>query len=159
MLISKAFAQDTIQPVTFDPDVITATAEAPSAIQMFMTNMGLVGLLVLMFYVLLIRPQQKRMREHTHMLQGLKKGDRVMTSGGLIGKITKIHEGHDEVEVELAPGTIVTVVRSMLQGKDDPLLPKTKKVEPVLKDKPEVKKAAPKKVTAKKTPPKKTDKK
>jgi len=75
-----------------------------------------VALLVFMFYILLIRPQQKRIKEHTTMLQGLKKGDKVVTAGGLIGKIAKIKDGDDEVQVDLDGGMTVTVLRSMLQA-------------------------------------------
>ncbi len=125
MLISKAYAQS----VELSGDVPAAIVEAPSATEAFIWNMGLVAVLVVMFYVLLIRPQQKRMKEHTEMLQGLKKGDKVVTAGGLIGKIAKIKDGDDEVEVDLGNGTSVMVMRSMLQGKNDPLL----KSEPVKK--------------------------
>lgn len=118
MLISKAYAQS----VELSGDVSTALPDAPSATEAFVWNMGLVAVLVIMFYVLLIRPQQKRMKEHTQMLQGLKKGDKVVTAGGLIGTIAKIKDGDDEVQVDLGNGTTVSVVRSMLQGKNDPLL-------------------------------------
>lgn len=118
MWISKAYAQTIESGVELSSDVATTAANTPSATEAFMWNMGLVALLVLMFYVLLIRPQQKRMREHATMLQGLKKGDKVMTAGGLIGKITKIKDGDDEVEVELGTGTSVTVLKSMLQQRE-----------------------------------------
>lgn len=113
MLISKAYAQS----VELSGDIPATAAEAPSATEAFMWNMGLVGVLVLMFYVLLIRPQQKRMKEHSAMLQGLRKGDDVVTAGGLIGKISKIQDGEDEVEVDLGNGMSVSVLRSMLQAR------------------------------------------
>ena len=81
-----------------------------------MWNMGLVAVLVMMFYILLIRPQQKRIKEHAEMLQGLKKGDKVVTAGGLVGTISKIKDGEDEVQVDLGNSMTVMVVRSMLQG-------------------------------------------
>lgn len=112
MLISKAYAQ----AVELSGDVPAALPEAPSATEAFIWNMGLVALLVFMFYVLLIRPQQKRIKEHTVMLQGLKKGDKVVTAGGLIGKIAKIKDGDDEVQVDLDGGVTVTALRSMLQA-------------------------------------------
>jgi len=115
MLISKAYAQAV---ETLDGEAVLP--EAPSAMEAFVWNMGLVGILVLMFYVLLIRPQQKRFREHSQMLQGLKKGDKVVTGGGLVGKITKITDGSDEVEVDLG-GVTVKALRNTLQGKNDPL--------------------------------------
>ncbi len=129
MLISKAYAQSVEPMVELGGDIPEGIPEAPSAMEAFIWNMGLVGVLVLMFYVLLIRPQQKRMKEHTQMLQGLKKGDKVVTSGGLVGKIAKIKDGDDEVEVDLGNGTNVMVMRSMLQGKNEPRL----KADPVKK--------------------------
>ena len=118
MFISKAYAQ----AVELGDDMANAAAEAPSATEAFMWNMGLVAVLVLMFYVLLIRPQQKRMKAHTEMLQGLKKGDSVVTAGGLVGKIAKIKDGESEVQVDLGNGMTVTVVRSMLQSSGEALL-------------------------------------
>jgi len=112
MLISKAYAQS----VEMSGNVPATLPNAPSATEAFIWNMGLVGLLVAMFYILLIRPQQKRIKEHTSMLQGLKKGDRVVTAGGLIGRIAKITDGEDDVQVELDGGMTVSVLRSMLQA-------------------------------------------
>ena len=82
-----------------------------------MCNIAMVAILVVMFYFLLIRPQQKRFRDHSEMLQGLKKGDAVVTGGGLIGKVTKIKEDDDEVEVDLGNGTKVKALKSTLQQK------------------------------------------
>ncbi|MEM7650904.1 MAG: preprotein translocase subunit YajC [Pseudomonadota bacterium] len=118
MLISKAYAQSIEPTVAVGADVATTMANTPSASEAFIWNMGLVALLVFMFYILLIRPQQKRIKEHTEMLQGLKKGDKVVTSGGLIGKISKIKEGDDEVQVDLGNDMTVTVLRSMLQERN-----------------------------------------
>jgi preprotein translocase subunit YajC len=73
--------------------------------------------LILIFaimYFLLIRPQQKKLKEHQKMVNGLRRGDQVVTSGGLIGKVTKVKEGENEIEVEIASGVIVRVVRSTI---------------------------------------------
>jgi preprotein translocase subunit YajC len=73
--------------------------------------------LILIFaimYFLLIRPQQKKLKEHQKMVNGLRRGDQVVTSGGLIGKVTKVKEGENEIEVEIATGVIVRVVRSTI---------------------------------------------
>ena len=69
-------------------------------------------LIFVIFYVLLIRPQQKRMKDHRALVDAVKKGDTVVTGGGLIGKATKVDEG--EVEVEIAPNVRVKVVKSTL---------------------------------------------
>lgn len=122
MFISEAYAQavETATDVAVPSAVPGAEAMAipatpPTAMEAFMWNMGMVAVLVVLFYVLLIRPQQKRFKEHSVMLQGLKKGDKVVTGGGLIGTIEKITEGSDEVVVALGEGIKVTALRSTLQ--------------------------------------------
>lgn len=61
-------------------------------------------LLFVIFYFLLIRPQMKRAREHKAMVASLAKGDEVVTSGGLLGRITEM--GEDFISVEIAPGVV-----------------------------------------------------
>ena len=69
-------------------------------------------LIFVIFYFLLIRPQQRRMKQHQSMIMAVKPRDTAVTSGGLIGKVTKVDE--DEVELEIAQGVRVRVVKSML---------------------------------------------
>lgn len=72
--------------------------------------------LVLIFgimYFLLIRPQQKKMKEHKGMVEAVRRGDQIVTQGGLIGKIAKVKDDN-EVEVELAEGVKVRVVKSTI---------------------------------------------
>jgi preprotein translocase subunit YajC len=72
--------------------------------------------LILIFaimYFLLIRPQQKKLKEHRAMVDALRRGDQVVTQGGVIGKVIKVKEG-DEIEVEIAEGVKVRVVRSTI---------------------------------------------
>lgn len=64
------------------------------------------------FYLLMIRPQQQRAKQHQSMLGAVKPRDTVVTSGGLIGKVTKVDE--NEVEVEIAQGVKVRVLKGML---------------------------------------------
>ena len=73
--------------------------------------------LILIFaimYFLLIRPQQKKMKEHQAMVAGLRRGDRVVTQGGIVGKVTRVKEDETEIEVEIAPNTRVNVVRATI---------------------------------------------
>jgi preprotein translocase subunit YajC len=73
--------------------------------------------LILIFgimYFLLIRPQQKKLREHQAMIAALRRGDQVITGGGLIGKVTKVKDEGNEIEVEIATGVSVRVVRSTI---------------------------------------------
>ena len=67
-------------------------------------------LIFVVFYFLLIRPQQKRMKEHRLMLQSLRRGDRIVTGGGIIGTITRA--GDEELTVEVADGVRVKVLRA-----------------------------------------------
>ncbi len=72
--------------------------------------------LVLIFgimYFLLIRPQQKKLKDHQAMVAALRRGDQVITQGGLIGKVSKVKDDK-EIEVELATGVTVRVVRSTI---------------------------------------------
>ncbi len=71
--------------------------------------------LILIFailYFLLIRPQQKKAKDHRAMVAALRKGDQVVTQGGILGKVYKVADG--EVEVEIAEGVRVRVVRSTI---------------------------------------------
>ncbi|SIO28814.1 protein translocase subunit yajC [Rhodovulum sp. ES.010] len=67
-------------------------------------------LIFLIMYFLLIRPQQKKMKEHKQMVEALRRGDQVVTQGGLIGKVSKVKDD-GEIEVEIAEGVRVRVVR------------------------------------------------
>jgi preprotein translocase subunit YajC len=72
--------------------------------------------LILIFaimYFLLIRPQQKKVKEHRAMVDALRRGDQVVTSGGIIGKVSKVKED-GEVEVEIAEGVRVRVVKATI---------------------------------------------
>ncbi|OUD10654.1 preprotein translocase subunit YajC [Marivivens niveibacter] len=64
-------------------------------------------------YFLLIRPQQKKVKEHQEMVAALRRGDQVVTQGGVIGKVSKVKDDN-EVEVEIAAGVSVRVVRSTI---------------------------------------------
>ena len=71
--------------------------------------------LILIFaimYFLMIRPQQKRLRAHRDMVGALKKGDHVVTQGGVLGKVTSVRD--DELEVEISQGVRIRVVRSTI---------------------------------------------
>ncbi|MCI4665843.1 MAG: preprotein translocase subunit YajC [Neomegalonema sp.] len=65
-------------------------------------------------YFLIIRPQQKRMKQHREMIENLRRGDEVVTQGGLFAKITKVKEGEVEVEAEIAEGVKVRLVKGTI---------------------------------------------
>lgn len=88
---------------------------------------GLIGfvpilLIFAIMYFLMIRPQQKKLKEHKAMVEALRRGDQVVTSGGMIGKVVKVAD--NEVEVELAPNVKVRVVKNTISQV-------TSKTEPV----------------------------
>lgn len=68
-------------------------------------------LIFVVFYFLLIRPQQKKMRDHREMLAAIRRGDKIVTGGGIIGQVVKVGED-DELSVEIADEVRVKVVRS-----------------------------------------------
>ncbi|MEL6690141.1 MAG: preprotein translocase subunit YajC [Pseudomonadota bacterium] len=70
-------------------------------------------LIIAIFYLLVFRPQQQKIKAHAKMVEELRRGDQVVTSGGLIGKVTKVKD-EGEVEVEVASGVKVRVVRDTI---------------------------------------------
>ncbi|RBP89183.1 protein translocase subunit yajC [Rhodobacter sp. 140A] len=97
MFISPAFAQ-------------AAGGAAPSGIAAFGQFLPLVLIFVIMYF-LLIRPQQKKVKEHRSMVESLRRGDQIVTQGGIIGKVTHVRED-GELEVEIAPNVKVRVVKA-----------------------------------------------
>ena len=71
--------------------------------------------LILIFaimYFLLIRPQQKKLKQHQAMVEALRRGDQIVTQGGIVGKVTNVREAEKELEVEIAQGVKVRIIRS-----------------------------------------------
>ncbi|HVH48321.1 MAG TPA: preprotein translocase subunit YajC [Sphingomicrobium sp.] len=89
-----------------------AAATQPSGTASFFIQIFPLVAIFVIFYLLLIRPQQKRMREHQAAISAIKKGDDVVTGGGILGRVTKVTD--TEAEVEIAQGTRVRVVKSTL---------------------------------------------
>ncbi len=96
MLISPAYAQD--------------AAGLLGGVTQFLPLVLIFGV----FYFLLIRPQQTRAKEMKAMLAALRRGDRVVTAGGILGTVQRVKEGSDEVEVDIAPNVRVTVIRDTI---------------------------------------------
>jgi preprotein translocase subunit YajC len=97
MLISPAYAQAGGAPGGFD----------------LISLMPLV-LIFVVFYFLLIRPQQKKMKTHREMIGAIKRGDKVLTAGGIIGSVVKVEESEDVLLVEIAKDIRVRVARSTI---------------------------------------------
>jgi preprotein translocase subunit YajC len=109
MLISAAYAQSTGLSGMFDNQ---------NALLQFLPLV----LIFVVFYFLLIRPQQKKAKDHRATLDALRRGDRVVTGGGIIGTVVRV-DGADEVSVDIADGVRVRVVRSTITSvlaKPDP---------------------------------------
>ena len=77
---------------------------------------GMPILLIVLFYFLMIRPQQRRMKQHQAMLAALKRGDQVVLSSGIMGKVVRVED--KEVGLEIASGVTVKVVKAMISNVD-----------------------------------------
>jgi preprotein translocase subunit YajC len=100
MFITPAFAQD------------AAAAPLPGGgATDLLLQFAPILLLVVIFWLLIFRPQQKRMKAHQAMLSAIARGDTIVTTGGIVGKVTKAVDGED-LEVEIAQGTRVKIARS-----------------------------------------------
>lgn len=97
MFISNAYAE--------------TAAAAPQA--GFMEFLPLIALIAV-FYFLVLRPQQKRMKEHKAMVEALQRGDEVTTVGGIVGTVAQVYEGH--AGVEIAENVVVTVQKDAIQN-------------------------------------------
>ena len=90
-------------------DAVYAQA-APSAFDALNSLIVPTVLIIGIMYFLMIRPQQKRLKEHQAMVANIRRGDTVVTSGGIIGKVTKVDD--QELQVEIAEGVKIKIVRS-----------------------------------------------
>ena len=97
MFITPAFAQG---------------APAGGGLESYVQFVPIILIFVIM-YVLMIRPQQKRAKQHQEMVKNLRRGDSVITSGGTVGKVTKVVDD-DQIEIEIAQGVRVRQMRTMV---------------------------------------------
>ena len=72
-------------------------------------------LIFVIFYFFLIRPQQKKIKEHKNMVTSLKRGDQVVTSGGIVGQIEKVHDD-DKIDLVISDNVTVKVIKSTVQS-------------------------------------------
>ena len=91
---------------------LASAAAAPGGGSAFIVQILPLLLVFVIFYFLMIRPQQRRMKQHQATIAAVQKGDQVITAGGIRGKVTKVAD--DEVEVEIAQGIKVRIVKSTL---------------------------------------------
>jgi preprotein translocase subunit YajC len=71
-------------------------------------------LIFVIMWFLIIRPQQRRVKQHQEMVRNVRRGDTVVTSGGILGKVTKVQDDSADIEVEIADGVRVKVARAMI---------------------------------------------
>ncbi|KAA0075935.1 preprotein translocase subunit YajC [Tardiphaga sp. P9-11] len=89
------------------------------------------ALIFVIMYFLILRPQQKKVKDHAEMVKNIRRGDTIVTSGGLVGKVTKVVDD-EQVEFELAEGVRVRQLRTMISGvrtKGEPAKEKADKSE------------------------------
>lgn len=91
------------------PAYAQAAAGAGGSLMSFVPLILIFGIM----YFLLIRPQQKKLKEHKAMVDALRKGDQVITQGGVIGKVTRVRE-NNELEIEIAEGVKIRVIQSTI---------------------------------------------
>ena len=112
------------------PAFAEATTETAAKVAVgggsFLMSIVPIFLILAVFYFLVIRPQNKRLQEHNSMVNGLQKGDKVVTGGGLIAKVRKM-VGSDEVILDLAEGVQVRAMRSTIMMMRSKTLPSDKK--------------------------------
>jgi preprotein translocase subunit YajC len=77
----------------------------------FMVQLLPILLMFVIFYFLLLRPQQQRVKQHREMVANIRRGDVVVTAGGIVAKVTRVKEGEAEIEVEIAENTRVRLMR------------------------------------------------
>jgi preprotein translocase subunit YajC len=94
--------------------ITPAYAQGPAAggSDMLVSLLPFIAIFVIMYF-LILRPQQKRVKSHTEMVNNLRRGDTVVTNGGMIGKISKVLDNH-EVEIEIADGVKIRQVKQMV---------------------------------------------
>ena len=71
-------------------------------------------LIFVIMYFLILRPQQRRVKEHQNMVKNVRRDDTIVTTGGIVGRVTKVADEASEIEVEIAPNVRVKVVRTMI---------------------------------------------
>jgi preprotein translocase subunit YajC len=101
-----------------------AYAQAGSPMDAFSSFLVPMLLMVFIFYFLVIRPQSQRQKQHTEMIERVRRGDTVVTSGGFIAKVVRVPDNSDEIEVELADSLKVRVLKSTLmdvRSKSEPV--------------------------------------
>ncbi len=93
--------------------ITPAYAQAAGSAPDMLVQLAPFAIILVIMYFLILRPQQKRAKAHQEMIANVRRGDTVVTSGGIVGKVTKATDDA-EIEVEIAPDTKVRLIRGMI---------------------------------------------
>jgi preprotein translocase subunit YajC len=95
--------------------ITPAYAQASPTSELFSPSspIWMMAIIFVIMYVLMIRPQQKKVKQHQEMVKNLRRGDSVITSGGTLGKVTKVVDD-DQIEIEIAQGVRIRQMRNMV---------------------------------------------
>ena len=113
-----------IDPKAISPVLAQTSAGLDTLLQFFPFIM-----IFVIMYFLILRPQQQKLKAQQEMLKNIRRGDTIVLGGGLIGKVSKVTDGSDEIEAEIATGVKIKAVRSLIievRAKGEPV-----KAEPV----------------------------
>lgn len=106
----------------FISDAMAQASEASTQSQFSPASFVPLILIFVIFYFLIIRPQTKKIKEHEKMVNNLKIGNKVITSGGIIGVVREIHEKENQIGVEIADGVVVIVLKNNISEVEKPVI-------------------------------------
>ena len=126
MFIQEAFADEDVITVS-ETEAAPPTAPESSA---FSTISSVIPMLLIfvVFYFFLIRPQEKRRREKETLIKGIKKGDEVITTGGILGVVSRINDKDDTVDLQIAENTNIVILRGAISDLTKHEKPKLKEI-------------------------------
>lgn len=105
----------------FISDAMAQASEASTQSQFSPASFVPLILIFVIFYFLIIRPQTKKIKEHEKMVNNLKIGNKVITSGGIIGIVREIHEKENQIGIEIADGVVVIVLKNNVSEVEKPV--------------------------------------
>jgi preprotein translocase subunit YajC len=105
----------------FISEALAQSADTASQSQFSPASFVPLILIFVIFYFLIIRPQTKKIKEHEKMVNNLKIGNKVITSGGIVGVVREIHEKENQVGVEIASGVVVIILKNNVSEVEKPV--------------------------------------
>jgi preprotein translocase subunit YajC len=105
----------------FISEALAQSAETATQSQFSPASFVPLILIFVIFYFLIIRPQTKKIKEHEKMVNNLKIGNKVITSGGIVGVVREIHEKENQVGVEIASGVVVIILKNNVSEVEKPV--------------------------------------